>query len=355
MAHGDGRIFKRGDVYWIAYCAGTPAREVRESSGSRNLNDARKLLRVRLGDKASGRALPTIGRRAAFEDLARLLEADYVAKGRRSLKRALLSLSHLRETFGDFRCEAITSDRIMAYQAARLREGAAAGTVRLELSALKRAFRLARRSGLVQVVPDFEVPAVNNARSGFFEDDDLRRVVEHLPEHLCPVVLFAYFTGWRRSEVVGLRWSHVDIAARVVRLDRSKNGDPRTFPVAAGSELEAVLLAQRDLTRTLERASGRIVPHVFHRAGEPLRDFYGAWRAACRAAGVPGRVFHDLRRTAVRNMERAGVSRSVAMRLCGHRTQSVWARYAVTSEGDLREGVERLASWQSGLRARAAR
>ena len=83
-------------------------------------------------------------------------------------------------------------------------------------------------------------------------------------------------------------------------------------------------------------------PYVFQRNGRRIRTFKGAWEAACEAAGFPGRIPHDLRRSAVRNMERAGLSRSVAMQLTGHKTEAIYRRYAITSEADLREGVARL-------------
>ncbi len=90
------------------------------------------------------------------------------------------------------------------------------------------------------------------------------------------------------------------------------------------------------------RKPGTICRYVFHRNGKRIKTFKGAWTKACEAAGYPGRIPHDLRRSAVRNMERAGLSRSVAMQLTGHKTEAVYRRYAITSEADLREGVERL-------------
>lgn len=72
-----------------------------------------------------------------------------------------------------------------------------------------------------------------------------------------------------------------------------------------------------------------------------LTGVASAAAATCRKAGHPGMLVHDLRRSAVRNMERAGLSRSVAMQLTGHKTEAVHRRYAITSEADLREGVER--------------
>jgi len=93
----------------------------------------------------------------------------------------------------------------------------------------------------------------------------------------------------------------------------------------------------------MERATQRIINSVFLRDGKPIKDFREAWYRACKAAGVPGLWVHDLRRTAVRNLEKAGVPRSVAMKLTGHKTESVYRRYAIVSESDLAEGVKKLA------------
>jgi hypothetical protein len=96
-------------------------------------------------------------------------------------------------------------------------------------------------------------------------------------------------------------------------------------------------------------------PFVFHRSGTPSGDFRKAWASACVAAGffrvvrvdaetevkVPTTLFHDLRRSAVQNMVRAGVPQSVAMEISGHRTASVFMRYAITSEDQKREALQR--------------
>jgi integrase len=146
--------------------------------------------------------------------------------------------------------------------------------------------------------------------------------------------------GWRcRSEVLSLRWPQVDAAAGTVRLEvgTTKNGRGRTFPFGVLPELKGLLDAQR-------AAAAPGVPWVFHEEGHAVRykDLLAAWRAACDAAEVR-HILHDLRRSAVRNLERAGVARSRAMKLTGHETESVYARYAIADERDLRQAVEQLA------------
>jgi integrase len=144
-----------------------------------------------------------------------------------------------------------------------------------------------------------------------------------------------------------LRLMQVDLAAGTVRLDpgTTKNSDGRLIIMTP--ELRAVLEAQQTATQALLRARGQIVPWVFHHAGSPIRNIRKTWQVACREAGLAGRIPHDFRRTAVRNLERAGVPRSVAMRMVGHNTESVYRRYAIVDEGMLRDAAARLA--RSGL------
>jgi len=107
--------------------------------------------------------------------------------------------------------------------------------------------------------------------------------------------------------------------------------------------LEAVLRDQRARTDALETELGRKIQWVFHRDGKRMMGFRKAWITACKKALLVGMIPHDLRRTVVRNLERAGVSRSVAMKLTGHKTEAVYRRYAIVSESDMREGAAKLA------------
>jgi len=85
-----------------------------------------------------------------------------------------------------------------------------------------------------------------------------------------------------------------------------------------------------------------MIPWVFHRRGTSIKNFDTAWRNACHRAGLPGRIFHDLRRTAIRNMVRVGIPERVAMMMSGHRTRAIFDRYDIVSETDLRDAADRL-------------
>jgi len=342
-ARGLGYIYQRGRVWWLQYCfRGTVHRE---SSGSTNRMDAVKILRRRLEEMGRGRLVGPDVERTSFEDLARMLLDDYRTNHKRSFDRAERSVAHLRRTFGLSQAVNITSDQIASYVAARQAAGATNGTINRELSALKRMFRLAERAGKVAHRPYVPMLREDNVRKGFFDHDEFRRMLSHLPEDLKPVIEVAYVTGWRiKSEILTRQKSHLDLVQGWLRLDpgETKNGEGRMFPLTP--ELRAVLERQLARTREKEMTTGQIIPWLFHREGEPIRSFRRAWLTACKRAGVPHRIPHDFRRSAVRNLERAGVPRSAAMALIGHKTEAIYMRYAIADEGMLREGVAKLAA-----------
>jgi integrase len=139
----------------------------------------------------------------------------------------------------------------------------------------------------------------------------------------------------------------------------TKNGDGRNFPLTP--RLRAILQAQIDHTKALEREKKMIIPWLFHRDGKPIKTFRRSWATACLAVGLgkevrdihgklikkkTDRIPHDFRRTAIRNLERAGVSRSDAMTMVGHKTVAVYQRYAICDETSLREAAVKLAEFQ---------
>jgi integrase len=341
-----GHIFQRPrSPYWqIRYTV--DGKRITESTGSTNAREAEKLLRTRQAEMGLGVFLAPDVKRTTFADLAQMIRDDYTNNRRKSGERLDASLKRLGAAFGSARASSLTPDRLARYVADRLTAGAAPATVRNELNALRRAFRLAHRAGKVATIPAFPTLAPGAARTGFVEDADLPGLLAELSPALRPLVHFLALTGWRVSEARGLTWDRVDFAAGVVTLavGSTKTGAGRVFPFAALPELAALLQTQRDATKALERATGQIVRWVFHRHGQPVRDFFAAWKAATIRAGHPGLLVHDLRRSAVRRFVRAGIPERVAMSLSGHKSRSVFDRYNIVSERDLSENVAKLAA-----------
>jgi integrase len=208
-------------------------------------------------------------------------------------------------------------------------------------------FTLAIQARKIPLRPHIPMLREDNARKGFFEEPDFRRFLAHLPEALRPLAEVAYITGWRiHDELLPRQWKHLDVTAGWLRLEpgETKNGEGRMFPLTPA--LRAVLEAQRERTRQIERQTGRIIPWLFHRNGKPIKNFRRSWHTACRLAGLEDRIPHDFRRTAVRNLERAGVPRSTAMKMVGHKTESIYRRYAIVDEAMLQEGAQKLERFQ---------
>ena len=149
-------------------------------------------------------------------------------------------------------------------------------------------------------------------------------------------------SGWRKNEVLSLIWSDVDREGHRVTLRRelSKNGEPRVLPLT-GALVELIERRWRAREYKVGKRDTELAPFVFHRRGHRIVDLRKAWKPACEAAGLAGLLFHDLRRSAVRNMDRAGVSQPVAMSITGHKTVSVYQRYRIVNEDDRREALER--------------
>jgi len=216
--------------------------------------------------------------------------------------------------------------------------------------------------------------AENNVRKGFFEHDDFLAIRRLLPEEIRPVITFAYYTGCRKGEILALQWPQVDLSQRCVRLEpgETKNDDARIIPLAPG--LYEALKLQREMRDQYYPESS----WVFSRAGNQIRNFRKAWANACErkhleelctkhrilAHGVnaelrkrlktvevdvpaneSAKLFHDLRRTGVRNLVRAGVPERVAMMISGHKTRAVFDRYNIVSEADLKDAARRLGEY----------
>jgi len=279
--------------------------------------------------------------RAAVRDVL----DDYRMNRRRSLVDVERHVRlHLAPTFGRRRLAAITTADVRRYVLRRQGEGATNATVNRELSVLKRAFSLALRGGTIAARPHIALLRENNVRRGFFEKEEFDAIRRRLSPDLADFVSFLYTTGWRwRSEAARLRWANVAFDAGEVRLDpgTTKTGEGRAFPFTA--DLGTLLVRRRAITDRRQRDLGRSIPHVFTRPnGEPVGSFAKAWATACRAAGIPGRVLHDFRRTAVRNLLRAGVAERVAMQMVGWKSRQMLDRYHIVSPADLIDAARKL-------------
>jgi integrase len=221
----------------------------------------------------------------------------------------------------------------------------APATINKSLAFLRAAYRLAVRQDRLRRSPHFSMLAISNVRQGFLDTEAFEAIAAHLPSTIGDAARFAYVTAWRKGEVLGLTWQNIDREAGEIRIPTSKNGEPRSIPLAP---LAAIIDRQLKVRRLDCR-------FVFHHDGKRFWDISPEWQAAAVASGLGrrddsgkyfGPIFHDLRRSGVRNMIRAGVSQTVAMSISGHKTISMFQRYNVSSSDDRLDAFEKVLAFQ---------
>jgi integrase len=354
---GRGAIRKVGRRFYIRYSVN--GRRIDEPTDAANETEARRLLNERLGDVSKG-TTPVAASRVKLSELYADLKGDYRNKGQ-DLETLAVRWKHLEPAFGREYAKAITHSRVQAYVDVRREEGAAEQTIKNEIAVLRRMMRLGYEQRKVSQLPLFPTIRPNNVRAVFFEDAEFERLLKalqevigedpsHANEWLVPFVVAARWVGARRNELLPLERRQLDVQTGKVTLDAgtTKNREGRAFFLPAAA---LAALGEWDArTQALERELGVIVRHVFHRRGRgPIREFpYAVWHAACERAQLPGhRILHDFRRTAARSYRRSGVSEGVVMQILGHKTRSMFERYNIKNEEDLREAARAVAEMGS--------
>ena len=334
---GDGRCFQRDRTWWIAFYV--DGKEHRESTKTTNRKKAEKYLRRRQKEVHAhdlDPSKPFVSRQDKKRSIAKLLDAlktDYNIR-EKDRQQNLSNIARARADFGAIHAGALTAEQVDSYIEKRLASGAKKASINRTLQFLKQAYKFAA----LPAPRIRRLSEIDNVRSGFFSRQEIRRVIAHLPADLADFTEFAWLTGMRKSEIASLRWEHVDGDCIRLRAEDAKGRKPRLIPFEG--EL-ADLIKRRRAARELEiDGVAMIAELIFHRDGEPIREFRKSWATACKKAGVH-RLFHDLRRSACRNMVNAGVPQSLAMKISGHRTDAMFKRYAIGDEADLRTALRR--------------
>lgn len=343
-------IYLRGRIYWVRYTArGT---QVRESSHSPRRKAAEDLLKQRLGELGTGRFVGPAAERVPLAELGAAVLRDYETRELRGIATARQAVARLDAAFAGWRAIDVTTDAVEVFIAAARAKGLAVATIDVTLNYLRRAFRLGLRDRKVALAPYIPtLTALATVREGFFEVPVFAAIVGALEPVVADACRFAYLTGWRRMEVFALPWKDLDLeAAWTIRLParRSKNRRGRQIGMDSRHGLDGLraIITRRLAARRLD------CPYVFHRHGRPLRRIDRAWQTACAHAGVQGMVFHDLRRTAVRNLIRAGVPKSVAKAITGHVTDRVFDRYDIVDTRDTALAFDSVLDYLADERAR---
>jgi integrase len=376
---GEGRIFLRGNVVWIQYYD-VRGQQVRESSHSTDEKKAAKLLRKRLGEVGAGVHRDT--RRVTYESLRESFYSDYEINARKSLRRDkegkpyLDKVARLDAFFSGYRACDIDADLIRRFTKDQQGRGLANGTINRSISGLRRMFNLALEDGTLREIPHFPMLKEATPRQGFFEREQYEALSGVLADYLRLPLALGYYTGMRLGEVLSLEWSQVDFMAGCINLraGETKNDDAREIPIVPALR---VLLKEQFAKR---EAECRYVCFRVDRSGRSVKieSFRKSWYSACVKAGLgelapavdssgepvyaplrgprskakqmvtyKGMIFHDLRRTAVRNLVAAGVPEKVAQTITGHRTRSTFDRYHIVSNRDVLDAGKKLTDFHS--------
>ena len=339
----DGTIIEL-PTWWIQFYVN--GEKVRQSARTKDKQEAQRLLKVRAGEVATGKFTGLEPERIKFKDLAEDLLADHRQHRRKSLPQTESRLrNHLLPAFGSIRAAEFSTQHIERYKQKRLGQGASYSTIDRELEITRRAFKLGADCDPPRVnrVPKFRFYRVENVRTGFLEEPQYLALRKALPDPERLLLVLGYHTGIRLGVLRQMRWPWVDIEQKRITIPSGidKNKQPRVVPIYGdmGPYLE-MALANRNAT--FPRC-----PFVVQRFGHSVVDIRKAWMNATEATGLDGLRFHDLRRSAVRNMDRAGVPRDVAIRIIGHKTAAMFRRYNIISDRDLDEAGAKLEAYRN--------
>jgi integrase len=338
--HGAGSIYLRGNIWWVqVYVDNQP---ITRSSKSSKKSDAIKLRDQLIAKKHRGEVTGSTPERILIGELLEDVLKSDIQESTRYVWRLVIE-KNLKPFFGSIRAARLSTDLMDRYRERRIHQGRTEATVNRELSILRTAFHNARKRTppKVHLVPYFPMVKETTIRKGFLSDQQYVALRDALPADLRTLFVCGYITGVRKGELLAITWSQVDFGSNLIDLDpdKTKTGEGRVVPILAGDMHDLLAAAKRDRDENWPDA-----PWVFSRGGMRIRDFRSAWERACKAAGVPELNFHDLRRTAVRNMRRAGVPQVIRMKISGHKTDSMERRYNIVDANDLdiaREFMER--------------
>jgi integrase len=374
---GTGSLWLRGGVYWAVYSL--RGRKIRVSTKTSNAKKAKKFLDQRVAEVKTDTHLDTS--RIKYEDLRAAYYADYVTAKRKSLNIKdglphLDKVARLDSFFSGYKANEIKKPDIQKFIAEQRAQGYSDGSIIRSLAALKRMFNLALEDDVLRYVPKFPKLKEPPARHGFMERGEYDRLFAELPDYLRLPVAIGFFTGMREGEILGLTWDQVDIprySMISLKAEDTKTDTARKAPIIP--ELRTLLI---DAHAKKQAECEFICYQLDHeKKARPILAMRKAWHSACIRAGlgkwVPvvdaegkpvmrapkgprskprqkreydGLIFHDLRRSGVRNLVRAGVPELTAMKISGHKSRAVFDRYNISSEKDLLDAGRKLAEYQ---------
>jgi integrase len=373
---GSGRLFLRGSTWWCQYYS--HGSQIRVSTGQIDEKKAARFLQKKIGAIANG--IQEDSRSLRYETIRDAYLDDYAVNGKKSLRhdcegRAYLeSVKRLDPFFAGCRAVDISSDLMRQFQRELQAEGYANGSINRSLASLRKMFTLAQRDGRLHNLPYFPMLPESKPRQGTLPQEKYVELLSELPGYLRPVTMIGYGGGMRLGEILNLRWKNIVWMDRIIRIEDSKNGEAREIPFSG--ELEAML---REQYARRQPGCDRVCFRIDQRGHtRPIGDFRKVWRRVCVKIGLAkweagtdkngnavydppryahslpkqkmvytGLVFHDLRRSFITAAEHAGAPRHEVMQISGHKTESVYKRYAIANREQRRAALETIEQFRA--------
>jgi integrase len=335
-----------GSPYWYIWYR-TDGRLIRESTKSESREYAESLLQRRLGEAGLGMKPAQDFKRVKYEDICRALLADYEIEGHASLVtrksgvKTVSGLLHLNQFFKGRPATFITTDTIRQFIRKRQADKAENSTINRNLALLRRMLVLAKREGKIAEVPHVPMLTESDPREGFLYPEDFTKLRAAMPENLHPLMTYLYSTGCRVGAARAIEWHQIIFDGDKVEV---------RLPISQVKNRKPLLLPLPDELATMLRGVPRKIGPVFD-ATNLTKAFrkaavaigLGKWRDPDNHdAGYDGLILHDLRRSGVRNLRRAGVPEDIAMKISGHKTRAVFSRYNIVDSADLHDAMQRV-------------
>lgn len=332
---------------WYAQYYDFSGHQVRVSTGTKVKARAAAFLRDLLVERDKGLSTSLTSRKVTYGDLRKGLLDDYETEEHKSYP---VGLNELDEYFkfsatnpGPLALN-ITKATSLDFAKKRKEDGVGNATINRSLSCLRRMLRIAFDGDKISKVPKVSLRKEPPPRTGFLEREKFDELLPLLPSHLHPLVIFLYTSGVRLNEAQQITWAQVDLTHRLITLqgEQTKNSDPRIVPI------------HPHLALLLGELEGEADACVFSAVNQRVE-----WQKACVLCGLGTREtvkptdghqwfryrglrLHDLRRSAIRNLVRAGTIETVVMKISGHKTRSVFDRYNIVSTNDVQTAMQRL-------------
>ena len=331
-------VYKRsGGVWWT--CIRHNGKKVQKSLKTDDRRLAQAIEAKIRAEIAEGKFFDKpVGQSKTFKEMMEKFMQEHAPKVSKGMQRNFRSyLKNLMPFFGDTRLMQVTSKTISGYKAKRYSDGLKPASINRELSMLSKAFNLAVREWewlKENPVSKVGLDKENNERDRWLTDDEEKDLIKELPQWLKEIVVFDLNTGLRQDELLSLTWDRVDLLRRVIVIQETKNGKPRTIPL-----IQPVLDILTEKSKVINLKTGLVFTNRMGRKINPRR-LREVFNSVLERVGIKDFRFHDLRHTFATKLVQRGVDIYKISKLLGHLSITMTQRYAHHCPESLRAGIQ---------------